>query len=395
MTTPPDAPADTRMMRIVHQALRRDLQRAHVALTSTPPPPPQQEQAIARHLTWMMGFLRAHHRSEDDGLYPLVRQRDAAAAQLLDAMHADHERVASAISAVEDAASACSHSETAGGTEPLVAALDELTEVLLPHLQREEDEVMPVVSAVVSNREWRALEDEYNLEPKSFVELGLEGHWLIDDADQADRQAVLDLVPTIPRFLLLHGFALSYRRRAAACWGRPIRPTRRVQMSGQCRVATDAGIDAVWDVVRDVTRTGEWSHECVAVEWLEGASSAEPGARFRGRNHASSFRWGRICEVVASEPYELVWRTVPTTLYPDSTEWTIRLRPVGRRTEIEQTFRVVRGPKVLAVLYGLVIPAHRDRIAALTEDLRRLGSLAAIPAPVTDGGQPSARVAAL
>ena len=269
--------------------------------------------------------------------------------------------------------------------EQLVAALDQLAEVLLPHLQREEDEMMPVVSSVVTDREWRALEDEYNLEPKSFVELGLEGHWLIDDADPEDRQAVLRLVPTIPRFVLLHGFARSYRRRAAACWGRPARPPRRVQMSGDCTVGTDAAIDAVWDVVRDVTRTGEWSHECVGVVWLDGASSATPGARFRGRNRAGIFRWGRICEVVVAEPYELVWRTVPTTLYPDSTEWTIRLRPVGDGTEIEQTFTVLRGPKLLAILYGLIIPAHRDRTAALTEDLRRIGHLAAAstPAPTT------------
>ena len=344
------------MMRIVHQALRRDLRRAHVALTSSPPPPPQQQQAIARHLTWMMAFLRAHHRSEDDGLYPLVRQRDPAAAALLDTMHADHDEVASAISAVEAAAAACSPSHDAAGTNQLVAALDQLAEVLLPHLQREEDEMMPVVSTVVTNREWRALEDRYNLEPKSFVELGHEGHWLIDDADPEDRQAVLSLVPTIPRFLLLHGFARSYRRRAAACWGRQVRPTRRVQMSGQCAVSTDAAIDAVWEVVRDVTRTGEWSHECIGVEWLAGASSTTPGARFRGRNRAGIFRWGRVCEVVAAEPYELVWRTVPTTLYPDSTEWAIRLRPVGDGTEIEQTFTVLRGSKLLAILYGLIIP---------------------------------------
>ena len=56
MTTEPDAPADTRMMRIVHQALRRDLRRAQLALTSAPPPPPRQQQAIARHLTWMMAL---------------------------------------------------------------------------------------------------------------------------------------------------------------------------------------------------------------------------------------------------------------------------------------------------------------------------------------------------
>ena len=156
-------------------------------------------------------------------------------------------------------------------------------------------------------------------------------------------------------------------------------------MRGQCTVGTDATIDAVWDVVRDVTRTGEWSHECVGVAWLDGASSATPGARFRGRNRAGIFRWGRICEVVTAEPYELVWRTVPTTLYPDSTEWAIRLRPVGDGTEIEQTFTVLRGAKLLAILYGLIIPTHRDRTAALTEDLGRIGHLAAAstPAPMT------------
>jgi hypothetical protein len=163
-----------------------------------------------------------------------------------------------------------------------------------------------------------------------------------------------------------------------------VRPKRRVQKSGRCEVQTDAALDAVWDVVRDVTRVGEWSHECVSVAWLGGVTSATPGARFRGRNHAGIFRWGRVCEIVAAEPYELVWRTVPTALYPDSTEWTIRLHPADGGTQIEQTFTVVRAPKLLDIVYGLVIPAHRDRTAALTGDLRRLGHLAvgSIPAAV-------------
>lgn len=373
MTTEADAPADTRMMRIVHQALRRDLGRAQIALTSTPPPPSTQQQAIARHLTWMMQFLRAHHRSEDEGLYPLVRQRNSTVAELLDAMSADHEEVASAIADVEAAAAACGRGDSAG---QVVAALDRLAEVLLPHLQREEDEMMPVVSSVVTNKEWRALENKYNLEPKSFVELGREGHWLIDDANPQDRQVVVGLVPALPRFLLLHAFARSYRRQAAARWGGPARFERRVQKNGRCQVRTDAPQDAVWEVVSDVTRVGEWSHECVSATWLGGVTSATPGARFRGRNRTGIFRWGRVCEIVSAEPYELVWRTVPTALYPDSTEWRIRLDPADGGTQLEQTFTVVRAPKLLAILYGLAIPAHRDRTAALTEDLRRLGDLA-------------------
>jgi hypothetical protein len=72
-----------------------------------------------------------------------------------------------------------------------------------------------------------------------------------------------------------------------------------------------------------------------------------------------------------------VWRTVPTPLYPDSTEWAIRLHSADGGTRIEQTFAVIRAPKLLDVLYALIIPAHRDRTAALTEDLRRLGHVAA------------------
>jgi hypothetical protein len=377
MTTRPETPADTSMMRIVHGALRRDLHRAESALTGGPSLPPAQRIAIARHVGWMMSFLHAHHRSEDEGLYPLVRQRDPAATTLLDAMAADHHAVATAIAEVEVAVAAVMDAD--GPDASVVDALRRLSHVLLPHLQREEDEMMPVVSAAVSDSEWRQLEHRYNIEGKSPTQLGFEGHWLIDGASPEDRQRVVRLVPAVPRFILVHGLARSYRRRAAACWGRADRRRRSVQMSGSSRVSVAAGLDAVWEVVRDVTRVGEWSHECVGVTWVDGATSATPGARFRGRNKQGIFRWGRLCEIVTATPYELVWRTVSTALYPDSTEWKIALRSAGELTEIEQSFRVVRGTRLLAFVFGALLPAHRDRTAALTEDLRRLGDLAMSP----------------
>ena len=158
-------------------------------------------------------------------------------------------------------------------------------------------------------------------------------------------------------------------------------PPRRVQLENRVAVTVEAGIEDVWRVVRDVTRVGEWSHECVGAAWLGGSDAPVPGARFRGRNRAGIFRWGRVCEIVSADPYELVWITVPTALYPDSSEWRITLAETDAGTEISQQFRVLRAPKVLAVLYALMIPAHRDRTAALVEDLNRLGEVAGASHP--------------
>jgi hemerythrin-like domain-containing protein len=365
----PNAPADTNMMRIVHNALRRDLRRARTALTREPAPDDRQVSAIAEHLAWMMEFLEAHHRSEDVGLYPLVRERDPSAASLLDDMARDHEAVAGVIRRLATV--------VGGDTGPferssIVGAIDDVSEVLLPHLEHEEHDVMPVVSHAITNAEWQAIEQEHNLDGKSMSQLGREGHWLVDDATAEDRARVLGLVPWLPRVVLVYGLGPSYRRRQRACWS----PRRRhVQQDGTTAVVVDADIDSVWEVVRDPTRVGEWSHECVDSEWVGPVTHARPGARFRGRNQQGPFRWGRLCEIVSVDPFEIVWRTVPTRLYPDSTQWAIRLAPEPDGTRIEQTFHVVKGTK-LESLYATFLPAHRDRTDALRQDLRRIGEIA-------------------
>lgn len=377
METATDSPTDTAMMRIVHDALRRDLARAHDVL-SQPGARSGQRRAIAAHLTWLMGFLHAHHASEDAGLYPLVRERAGAAAEVhevLDRMGRGHDLIATAITEVEGAAAALAVDGSDDAAHGTVAALDALRDVLLPHLHEEETDAMPIASRLVTAAEWLAIEKEHNLDPKSRSELGFEGHWLIDGASDADRATVLGLVPSIPRFFLLHGYARRYRHRVAACWDSDAKPPRRVQLENRVSVTVDADIDDLWDVVRDVTRVGEWSHECIGAEWLGQANAATPGARFRGRNRAGVFRWGRVCEVVSASPYELVWITVPTALYPDSSEWRIALTKVDAATTISQQFRVLHAPRVLAVLYALMIPAHRDRTAALVADLTRLGTV--------------------
>jgi hypothetical protein len=221
-------PADTRMMGIVHGALRRDLLRTRAALTAEPFPRGRQRRALGGHVVWMMEFLHAHHTSEDEGLWPLVRRRNPAAGELLDSLEAEHRLIAPAAAAVTTAGDRYAATSADEPRAELVAAIDELAAVLFPHLDREVEEVMPVVSASITNADWHAVEQEYNIKPKSLAQLGMEGHWLLDGIDAEGYQVVVHTVPALPRFILLHGFARAYRRRARDRWQPGIQAERAV-----------------------------------------------------------------------------------------------------------------------------------------------------------------------
>ncbi|WP_016691684.1 hemerythrin domain-containing protein [Rhodococcus rhodochrous] len=216
MITDPDGPADTRIMGIVHSALRRDLLRIEVA-TSTKTWQETHRVALADHVLWMMDFLHHHHESEDRGLYPRVVQCNPDAAPLVEKMNADHRIIEPAIEAVEDAARDF-RADRPGSGEALGAALSRLSEVLLPHLEREEREMMPLVSTSITDAQWRAWDDEFNIKPKGMQQLGKEGNWLIDGLDDPSRDHVVHLVPPVPRFILVHVLGIRHRHDFAALW---------------------------------------------------------------------------------------------------------------------------------------------------------------------------------
>jgi uncharacterized protein YndB with AHSA1/START domain len=150
-----------------------------------------------------------------------------------------------------------------------------------------------------------------------------------------------------------------------------------LKRTSHVEVVADASPEAVWAVVTDVARIGDWSHETRDGVWSDGDTSARPGARFRARNRVGSRKWSRVNEVVTVDaPRTFAWKTVASPLFNDSTLWTISLVPVDGGTRIVQRYEILKLNPILDRIFYLTTPAHRDRTAKLEDDMRRLGEVA-------------------
>jgi hypothetical protein len=104
-------------------------------------------------------------------------------------------------------------------------------------------------------------------------------------------------------------------------------------------------------------------------------------------------RWSRTCEVLAVDPpHRIAWRTVTTSLFVDSTDWSLSLEPIPGGTRIVQTYLVTQCPRWWEWIAVRMVPRHIDRTAALTEDLRRLGAVAATDDDSSKGPMTTNRV---
>jgi hypothetical protein len=75
-------------------------------------------------------------------------------------------------------------------------------------------------------------------------------------------------------------------------------------MSADVSVSRDvaASADAVWKMVADLPRMGEWSPENEGGAWIKGATGPAPGAAFQGSNRHGGKSWKTVAKVVDAEP---------------------------------------------------------------------------------------------
>jgi hypothetical protein len=135
-----------------------------------------------------------------------------------------------------------------------------------------------------------------------------------------------------------------------------------------------ASPEAVWQVVSDVRRTGEWSPECSRVVPLGGLRK---GTLLLGANRRKAVRWATVSRVISWSPGEEIGWVVLT----NRAEWRYQLQASANGTSVTHTRLTPRGEGRFALLFTKALlggqGVHDDELErGMGQGLERIKAIA-------------------
>jgi polyketide cyclase/dehydrase/lipid transport protein len=101
-------------------------------------------------------------------------------------------------------------------------------------------------------------------------------------------------------------------------------------------IAAAAG--ALYDLVSELTKMGQWSPENVGGKWIGGATGPAVGARFKGNNKAGWRRWSTISEVTeAAQGKRFAFHV--TVMGVPIADWAYEFDSTGGATKVTETWQ--------------------------------------------------------
>lgn len=98
------------------------------------------------------------------------------------------------------------------------------------------------------------------------------------------------------------------------------------------QIDIDAPAHDVYELVADITNMGRWSPETFRTEWVDGATAAVPGARFKGWNRTKVWgvpaQWSTVSTVRQADP----GRAFSFDTGLSGARWTYRFEPTADGT---------------------------------------------------------------
>ena len=193
-------PIEVRDMAIVHRLFRQAYDEAARLVRADPTPSPGRVTFLADHIDLVLGGLHSHHRDEDELLYPKLIKRVPEQAPMTEQVEHEHQVIATALDAASAACATWRQRPSAETGEALAAALDHLNEVVQPHLDDEEQKVVPLAAVTLTQQEWDAMGKRgMNSIPRN--KRAIAAGMMLEPLDAADRAYMMKHVPAPLRML--------------------------------------------------------------------------------------------------------------------------------------------------------------------------------------------------
>jgi len=143
---------------LVHRIFRWLYRELPVLIREVEPGDLDRAAVVGDYATLDFFALHLHHETEDTVLWDRLTTRQPACVAHVDQLRAQHAEVASQLARIEPQLSPWVATADAGLRDAFVGDIEHLRDTLFAHLGQEEDDVLPVAGAVLSQKEWDELE---------------------------------------------------------------------------------------------------------------------------------------------------------------------------------------------------------------------------------------------
>ena len=142
--------------------------------------------------------------------------------------------------------------------------------------------------------------------------------------------------------------------------------------TGSASIVIDRDPMTVFATVSDITRTGEWSPECTAGRWTDGAAGPTQGAKFEGDNKIAIAgltlkKWTTTSEVTACIPGELF-----EFVAESYTTWRYEMKADGNGTRLTETYEFAAQSGLQKFMYETILRRPASMVNGMQRTLEKI-----------------------
>lgn len=203
------------MNKVIHAAVRRDLDRLEAALASVVDGDRARAADLRRAWDQLSSQLKHHHDQEEALIFPAVVGMGIDPV-LVEELGSEHEAMLRALDDLDAAMRTYAASATVADAAAAAEAVHRAQVVVDRHLAHEESEFEPALQPHLESPEWKAIQKQ--LRKQSPAKAGWFFAWLEDGAGDEVRGYLASTVPGPVRLVFGRVFGRGYHRTIAPVW---------------------------------------------------------------------------------------------------------------------------------------------------------------------------------